>query len=795
MRKSNLKKSRSRSRPANSKTSEVTYLNAYEIKNLDNVHWNVTTYTVVTIDGTKPKHEDRGKNKDIIWGLRAKYKDHCKGYGFVIDVDEVTVAVPGSWEIPRQDNFEGFRVVKDRTFDVKACEIKHSVIIEGILRESIKSHFKKNSSEEIGVLWRDFGDYCQMPKSLTNQNVAYCRKFKVSPELLRDGRYVFQIEISTTSIDGRTFEDYYRHGEVQQLAEKIKLKQANRLTRRNESIAIRAWHLKSDGNAEVLELENPDEIIKHALLTPADQTSLANQTVACKQFKKPLIQIPARKLRLILDSQIAQEDHAETIIEPQDRYCWYEVLRNFLNGLDAYGCTINLPADPIRTDEFEQIHFNPPNVRIRTSPNTIGILDFPPEPLLSSLKTRAKQRSKNIRQFGYLEHRPINPLLAIPKIYGNNRTRRLKNDLNYLFRNQGIPYRFGKWIEFSSTQEIVNAIEKEDFDSLFAVLPEGRFAPQSDADTHEKIKKRIEVPSQCIQHDNTLPIEWVDKDYRELRESNPYLERRIKDRYHQCLLNLLVKHNWVPFAPAEPFHYNIHVGIDVGGKHNTTVMACIGYGLSNPEQGIIFLPGQIDIDVQQAEPIPTQYLYNGLITLFESLRDNLAELKLEPDFNKVLFFRDGELRGKGDDWNEIDALMNLRKELRSRNWIDDDALWTAAEVSKRAGNWRLTTRVNGAFENPIVGKCVFPFIDQNKAIVSTTGRPYLSQGTASPLVVQIRDIYRKVNREHVIRDLIWEADMCFTKLDMGMSLPWVLHVANEGALQQSKAYKITGITV
>jgi hypothetical protein len=32
-------------------------------------------------------------------------------------------------------------------------------------------------------------------------------------------------------------------------------------------------------------------------------------------------------------------------------------------------------------------------------------------------------------------------------------------------------------------------------------------------------------------------------------------------------------------------------------------------------------------------------------------------------------------------------------------------------------------------------------------------------------------------------DLIWEADMCFSKPDIGMSLPWILHVADTGALQ------------
>jgi len=98
-------------------------------------------------------------------------------------------------------------------------------------------------------------------------------------------------------------------------------------------------------------------------------------------------------------------------------------------------------------------------------------------------------------------------------------------------------------------------------------------------------------------------------------------------------------------------------------------------------------------------------------------------------------------------------------------------------------------------ENPTVGTCVFAFENKNIALVCTTGEPYLSQGTASPLMISIKNVYGEADPEKAIQDLIWEADMCYTKLDTGMKLPWVLHVADEGALQLSRAYKITGITV
>ena len=60
---------------------------------------------------------------------------------------------------------------------------------------------------------------------------------------------------------------------------------------------------------------------------------------------------------------------------------------------------------------------------------------------------------------------------------------------------------------------------------------------------------------------------------------------------------------------------------------------------------------------------------------------------------------------------------------------------------------------------------------------------YLTQGTAGPLKVAIVEVHGAARRDDVLRDLIWSADLCFTKVDMGLRLPWVLHVADAGALQ------------
>src|SRR5205814_920707 len=148
-----------------------------------------------------------------------------------------------------------------------------------------------------------------------------------------------------------------------------------------------------------------------------------------------------------------------------------------------------------------------------------------------------------------------------------------------------------------------------------AVLPEDSRDPQHAGDTHEQIKKSLGIPSQCIYFDHTLHRQWIDKTWNEIREKQAWHARMIQTNYEAILLNLLVKHGWVPFLPADPFHFNVHVGIDVGGQHNNYVMACIGYGLA--EGRPVFLPQRIDVTSPQAEPIHDEQLFQGLLRLFE----------------------------------------------------------------------------------------------------------------------------------------------------------------------------------
>ncbi len=135
------------------------FLLCYELEMVSSLVWPINLYVVRRTDRAKQTHKDRRLIKDIVFKLRMKHRGTCKGYGFVCDIDEQTVAVPAEWKIPDTFDHEGYDVTFSHTLLAKATDAAHSAIITGIIREGIKKHFKEHPvSNELGVLWQDFHD-------------------------------------------------------------------------------------------------------------------------------------------------------------------------------------------------------------------------------------------------------------------------------------------------------------------------------------------------------------------------------------------------------------------------------------------------------------------------------------------------------------------------------------------------------------------------------------------------------------------------------------------------------------
>jgi len=771
----------------------ANFLNAYEVVGVKELSWPVNIYAVELAD-CEQEDDKRSGIKNVIWEMRKKHKSHCHGYGYVVGLSPRLVAVPQSWQFPVPITTPEYSIRLERSFLAQPSEPEHRLIVSGILREGIKAHFKRNSSEDLGNLWQNLNSFCQYPSNFGDEYLN-CRRFSFGPKVLRHGRWVIRLSVGTTTLDGRSLKNYYDEGNVKLLAERLEAKRGQRFTRNNKPTAIRLLHQETTGGSpfRCMDFEDFDLILHHATLSRAEQQALASGTARCKAFGAPSVGVPLAELRLFLNSEITQEDHAETIIGPDERQGVTHQLRGFIHGAEIFGHNLELSDAPVDLDSFETHFVAPPSICVNGQGGRPEILQPPCDTTEASLRKRAQQRLTCIKRNGFLVQRPINPTLAWPRNAGESAGRRMKRDVEFYCEKQGLPIRFSL-VTYADVEELARSVESQGFDAVLAVVPETSRDPFTADNTHEKIKRRLQVPSQCLQYDHTLPRKWVDKPARAFIDADLRMAKRVRQIYELCVLNLLVKHHWFPFVPASPFNYNVHIGLDVGGVHNTHAVACLGYGFRAPRDLLAFRPEEIPIESQKKEPIPTDSLFRGLSQLIDLVASELRANKIVPDFETVLFHRDGQLLGDGDSWNEREALERLHAYCFKSGLVTQDSVWTAVEIMKGAEDWRVF-RNNAGVQNPLVGLCAFPFDDEQSALICTTGAPYLTQGTACPLLARIIDIHGKSDRIRVVNDVVWQSDLCFTKPDMGMSLPWVLHVADTGALQLSRSYQISGITV
>ena len=83
------------------------FLNAYDILHADSLQWTVALYKVEHTGNGAQAHQKRGDIKQVLWKLRDRHKSSCRGHGFVVDINEDTVAIPSSWAIPSPISFDG----------------------------------------------------------------------------------------------------------------------------------------------------------------------------------------------------------------------------------------------------------------------------------------------------------------------------------------------------------------------------------------------------------------------------------------------------------------------------------------------------------------------------------------------------------------------------------------------------------------------------------------------------------------------------------------------------------------
>lgn len=345
-----------------------------------------------------------------------------------------------------------------------------------------------------------------------------------------------------------------------------------------------------------------------------------------------------------------------------------------------------------------------------------------------------------------------------------------------------IPYRFSFTIQYPLPQgppslsryfgSIKQTIEEhrlmDDRDgTIVLVLP--AYAPLKLHD-HLKILFKDGVRSQFLMEsyaDNNGSLGICDF-FERCNGYEKKLKTSLERRYHSYVFNvalgvLLANRKWL-YRLDKRLHYDLTIGMDISGKK-------VGMTFYDGEHGELIFKNDFNAAVVRVDQYRREKLPVGIMKkmIDKLLGMSISKLKLNP--KSVIIQRDG--RAFDSEWIGFQKSI---EELQNEGRLPKEMDFGIVEVYKSSVSMpRLVSSRNGVINNPIIGS--YEFINDQEAILVTTGFPAKIRGTVKPLLIRKR--FGNINLMHAIQDVFDLSNLCYAAPDKPQSLPITLKMVDD----------------
>ncbi len=246
------------------------------------------------------------------------------------------------------------------------------------------------------------------------------------------------------------------------------------------------------------------------------------------------------------------------------------------------------------------------------------------------------------------------------------------------------------------------------------------------------------------------------------------IKSSLESRYHSYVFNvalgiLLANRKWL-YRLDKRLHYDLTIGMDISGKK-------VGMTLYDGEHGELIFKFDFNAAVVRVDQYRREKLPIGIMKkmIDELLYASIDKLKLNP--KSVLIQRDG--RAFDSEWIGFQKSI---KELQNEGRLPKEMDFGIIEVYKSSVSMpRLVSSSNGVISNPLIGS--YEFINDQEAILVTTGLPANIRGTVKPLL--IRKKFGNINLMHAIQDVFDLSNLCYAAPDKPQSLPITLKMVDD----------------
>lgn len=462
--------------------------------------------------------------------------------------------------------------------------------------------------------------------------------------------------------------------------------------------------------------------------------------------------------------------HNEAIMNPEKRGPASErIIAQIGTYLRLYGVTLK-PNPRMRVLNGEVTLFRAPKLRFKDD-----------EELTTNLETIRRDRFDALKHIGASDHSDFADEQLF--ICGDALPDEVRIDFKKRFLDQVFEL-YGRRPTFTNVKvedrrarvlrEQFNAIDKAVAGRRgygLMVLPKERAAGNG-RKLHDALKRRFwnQVHTQCAAAETILGFyrSRVDR-FGETVWFVPDGKRGRYNSYLQFLalgyLEVNQKNLW-KLAPGT-LKNDVHIGIDV---YQDLAVVTFVYGGADL---VTFLP----IQTKRGEKLSASLVREAIIT---QMNIDLKQLGMTP--RSIVVHRDGRVFR-----SEAIGIVAALDELRDLGRIAPDFKYAIVEIHKTSSTrLRLYKWANGKFRNPDMG--TFVELSEYEGILTTTGAPLLSRGTAQPLSIEI--FKGNIPIGDIAHDIYALSHLAFASPGCSMSLPYTISLADKILRESSPGNKI-----
>ena len=242
-----------------------------------------------------------------------------------------------------------------------------------------------------------------------------------------------------------------------------------------------------------------------------------------------------------------------------------------------------------------------------------------------------------------------------------------------------------------------------------------------------------------------------------------------------AIASAIVGETGYPWLLGEELYGDCIIGIDVSDKNVWS------YSFTFGEKGKYL--GASKGKVQNKESIESEKFKAGIkkaIKVDYSRRE-------EEEIERLIVHRDGELTNE-----EKNGLREALDELKSETEvITGETDFIALDIRKKTAFRIYDEFREDTFGHPDVGAIVE--LDKDQALVSTNGYPYISQGTAQPLLMSVEDANCDFDLDKLARDLIFLSELNWSSPTTPWKIPATIKLAEDMSELLQEGYDIKNI--